>query len=66
MSSEDLCIWCVIDRRLLVQESPGLIPNRLCDIKLFLVKNLNLAVIQKKIFFQPNILAETDSKEIGQ
>ena len=61
-----MCIWCVIDRRWLVQESAGLIPNWLCDIKLFLVKNLNLAVIQKNFFFQPNILAETDSKEIGR
>ena len=45
-----------------MQESPGLKPDWFYDIKLFLVKNLNVLSHNNL----SNILPETDSKEIGR
>ena len=45
-----------------MQESPGLKPDWFGDIKLFLVKNLNMLLFNNL----SNILPETGSKEIGQ
>ena len=44
LSSRDLYISWVIDKRWLIQEFPGLKPDWFKEMKLFLIRNLNISL----------------------
>ena len=61
-SLKNLWIWCVIDWSWVVQDSPGLEPDWISNIKLFSVKNLNI-LSHNNLW---SVLPETGSKEMGR